>query len=108
MENAGFIVNRETFPRNFLGEFPLSCLKNIITIKKFCETRIDVLFGMIRFITETLIEAFNEEKDLQIKAKIAFALGKLPPQGRFPNTSKKCLKKYIVIVYLSNTKKRLV
>ena len=39
------------------------------------------------FIIETLIEAFNKENDLQIKGKIAFALGRLPPQGRFPNTS---------------------
>ena len=88
-----FKINRGNYP----GDFPLSCLKNIITVANFCDddstiTKDDVLFNMRCFIIQTLIEAFNKENVLQIKAKIAFALGRLSPQGKFPNTSQQFFK----------------
>ena len=100
MRKAGFKINKpqnKSQQNTHPGHFPLSCLKNIITVANFCDndstkTKDDVLFNMRCFIIQTLIEAFNKENVLQIKAKIAFALGRLSPQGRFPNTSQKCFK----------------
>ena len=101
MKDAGLPYSKDSLPDKFLENYPLSSFKNIITVEDFPfesgdddstkrKNGVSALYSMRRFIIETLIEAFNEENDLQIKAKIAYALGKLPPQGKFPNTSEKC------------------
>ena len=67
-------------------EYPLSCLKNIIAVDSSGPKNDgDAIVKMKKLISESLIEAFTEENDWQIKRKIACAIGMLPPQGGFLN-----------------------
>ena len=55
-----------------LKQYPISCLKNIVHIEG---TTADVIAKMQNYAKENLIQAHNDEKDMQLKFKIAHALG---------------------------------
>ena len=76
-------------------EYPLSCLKNIIAVDSSGPKNDgDAIVKMKSLISESLIEAFTEENDWQIKRKIACAIGMLPPQGGFLNKRKNFLEAF--------------
>ena len=67
--------NKETFLVEFekeLKKYPISCLKNIIHVKGNAEYTSN---EMQKHVKATLIESYNTENDLQLKRKIAHALG---------------------------------
>ena len=75
-----FISDKEWFFKyQFLVEFekelrkyPISCLKNIVHVKG---TTADAIAEMQKYAKENLIQSYKDEKDIQLKFKIAHALG---------------------------------
>ena len=83
MKDAGLPYSKDSLLDKLLKNYPLSSFKNIITVEDFPDDDSDddserqendstkrkngvsALYSMRRFIIETLIEAFNEENDLQ-------------------------------------------
>ena len=55
-----------------LKKYPISCLKNIVHVKG---TTADVIAEMQKYAKENLIQSYKDEKDIQLKFKIANALG---------------------------------
>ena len=57
-----------------MEEYPISCLKNIVHIQG---TPADAIEEMQKYAKENLIQSYNNEKDMQLKFKISYALGNL-------------------------------
>ena len=55
-----------------LKQCPISCLKNIVHVEG---TTTDATAKMQNYAKEHLIQSYNDEKDMQLKFKIAHALG---------------------------------
>ena len=55
-----------------LKKYPISCLKNIVHVKG---TTADAIAEMKKYAKENLIQSYKDEKDIQLKFKIANALG---------------------------------
>ena len=55
-----------------LKQYPISCLKNIVHVEG---TTADAIAEMQKYAKENLIQSYNDEKDWQLKFKIAHALG---------------------------------
>ena len=68
--------DKNTFLAEFekeLRQYPISCLENIVQVKGTVDCAIS---DMRKYTKETLIQAYNNENDLQLKRKLAHALGK--------------------------------
>ena len=57
-----------------LKQYPISCLKNIIHVEG---TTADAIAVMQKYTKENLIQSYNDEKNMQLKLKIAHALGNI-------------------------------
>ena len=55
-----------------LKQCPISCLKNIVHVEG---TTADAIAKVQNYAKENLIQSYNDEKDIQLKFKIAHALG---------------------------------
>ena len=55
-----------------LRQYPISCLKNIVHVEG---ATADVIAEMQKYAKENLIQSYNDEKDWQLKVKIAHGLG---------------------------------
>ena len=55
-----------------LKQYPISCLKNIVHVEG---TTADAIAKVQNYAKENLIQSYNDEKDIQLKFKIAHALG---------------------------------
>ena len=55
-----------------LKQYSISCLKNIVHVEG---TTADVIAEMQKYAKENVIQSYNDEKDWQLKFKIAHALG---------------------------------
>ena len=53
-------------------QYPISCLKNIVNVKG---TPADAIEEMHKYTEKNLIQSYNNQKDIQLKFKIAHALG---------------------------------
>ena len=55
-----------------LKQYSISCLKNIVHVEG---TTADAIAKMQKYAKENLIQSYKDEKDIQLKFKIAYALG---------------------------------
>ena len=55
-----------------LKQYPISCLKNIVNVKG---TTADAIAKMQEYAKVNLIQSYNDEKDMRLKFKTAYALG---------------------------------